>query len=508
MGIRIWLITVLTSSLAYTSLAAPYSSDPLGLPSMTSPPFASVSYTPETIGSARDVYPNDGRAPYFKPEGDIIEGYHIVLFQSGQNLEQHIETIGVDLPAVCEDLFVSMPNLPGYRACMNETLVHDIVRKDPKVQHVEHEIFIQHHEPINRTQPSMDLEMLADPRALKRRWGAIELQDLADWNLALVSRNRKRPTSFPVQGGTYRYPKDAATGVDAYVVNGGVRISHNDIKDFAVHFDSGIDVELSKDRHGRPDGTGPYTKYCKGEKRPRSHMVMDDLKGHGTHVAGILGGRRFGVAKGVTIVNVKVLCGVGNLPTQGSLTGNLVQAFSDILATHVSKKGNPAAFPNFKGSIINISAGMRQLSPVMHWTMNELYTAGIPVVAAADNDNVEENEWQCQQRGVKCVGAMNELYMKVNPSAFGVNVAFTAPGHQIRSLGIQSDTALDALTGSSMATPHITGLGAQVIGENRITSDVENVWTRLHKACVPMVVEGYGNNPRKIPRLINNGVTE
>ena len=107
----------------------------------------------------------------------------------------------------------------------------------------------------------------------------------AGYNLAMIGASGKLP--IPVQSGDYNYVADAGKGVNVYVLDSGIRVSHRLFEGRAINF---------LDQLNSPFALG---------------QDVGDLRGHGTHVAGIIGAKQYGVAPGATVVNVKVHSSAG-----------------------------------------------------------------------------------------------------------------------------------------------------------------------------------------------------
>ncbi|KAF9948132.1 subtilisin-like serine protease, partial [Modicella reniformis] len=156
------------------------------------------------------------------------------------------------------------------------------------------------------------------------------------WGLPRSSQ-RAPLTNFAA---SYLYADAAGAGVTVYIVDTGINAKHKDFEDRAVQ--------------GANFVTGsPNT----------------DENGHGTHVAGTIGGKKYGIAKKVRLVGVKVLDGEGNGSTAGVLSG-----LSWVITDHQKKKGNR--------SVVNMSLGGPK-SKAVNDVAAGLFKAGVAVVAAA-----------------------------------------------------------------------------------------------------------------------------
>ncbi len=230
---------------------------------------------------------------------------------------------------------------------------------------------------------------------------------------------RNRPVS-----GTYTYDATGA-GVTAYIIDTGIRATHQDLAGRVVAGTNTV------------DGT-PSTQDCNG---------------HGTHVAGTVGGTTYGVAKGVSLVAVRVF-GCGNsTPTSAILAG--VE-----WATAHHQPGQPA--------VANMSLG-GGASAALDTAVRGLIADGVSVSIAAGNGNLfgfPVNS--CNQspgrvaEGIT-VGASDQNDAAASFSNYGTCVDLFAPGVNITSDWGTADNATNTISGTSMATPHVVGVTAQYL---------------------------------------------
>lgn len=214
---------------------------------------------------------------------------------------------------------------------------------------------------------------------------------------------------------TYTYNTNGST-VTAYIFDTGVRSDH---------------VELG----GRV--TGGYSVIA-GEPTP------EDGNGHGTHVAGTVGGTTYGVAKSVNIVPVKVLSAAGSGTNAGVIAG-----LDWAIAHHVS---GPA--------VGNMSLG-GGISTALDDAVRRCVTDGIVMAVAAGNSNLNASTASpARVPEAITVGSTTSTDAKSSFSNFGSLIDIHAPGSSITSSYFTSSTALAVLSGTSMATPHVTGAAA------------------------------------------------
>lgn len=239
-------------------------------------------------------------------------------------------------------------------------------------------------------------------------------QSPATWGLDRIDqRNLPLSTSF-----TYA---NTGSGVTAYIIDTGIRFSHNE---FGGRATSGYDSV---------DGGS-----------------ADDCNGHGTHVAGTVGGSTYGVAKGVSLVAVRVLNCSGSGTTSGVIAG-----IDWVTGNHTGTA--PA--------VANMSLG-GSASSALDAAVNRSITDGVAYAVAAGNGNVAgKAQDACKYSPARVsaamtIGATTNTDTKASWSNYGNCVDWFAPGVSITSAWITSDTATNTISGTSMATPHTTGVAA------------------------------------------------
>jgi subtilisin family serine protease len=226
------------------------------------------------------------------------------------------------------------------------------------------------------------------------------------WGLDRIDQ-RNRPLSA-----TYTY-NWTGSGVRAYVIDTGIRTTHTQFGGRASNV---------FDAFG---GNGA------------------DCNGHGTHVAGTIGGSTYGVAKSSLPRGVRVLDCNGSGSTSGVISG-----VDWVTANHIS----PA--------VANMSLG-GGASSALDTSVNNLSNSGVPIAVAAGNSNTDAcTSSPARAANAITVGATTTTDARASFSNFGVCLDLFAPGSGILSSWFTSDTATATLSGTSMASPHVAGVAA------------------------------------------------
>ena len=204
------------------------------------------------------------------------------------------------------------------------------------------------------------------------------------------------------------------SGVTVYIIDSGIRLTH---AEFGGRATSGIDLI---------DGSG------------------EDCRGHGTHVAGTVGGSTYGVAKGVNLVSVRVFDCSG--PSSWSI---VIAAVDWVTANHAPR------------SVANMSLG-GGLTRALNAAVTGSIDAGVVYVAAAGNDDAADacSVSPASTPGAITVAASTKLDARSDFSNVGTCVDLFAPGSAITSAWPWDDAATRTIQGTSMAAPHVAGAAA------------------------------------------------
>ncbi|MGZ8413991.1 MAG: S8 family peptidase [Gemmatirosa sp.] len=217
--------------------------------------------------------------------------------------------------------------------------------------------------------------------------------------------------SLPLSG-TYGYTATGA-GVRVYIIDTGINTTHDDF---------GGRAAISYDATG---GNGV------------------DCNGHGTHVAGTVGGARWGVAKGALLRAVRVFTCSGS-----SATSTIIAGVDWVRLNHV------------KPAVANLSLG-GGLSTATNTAVTNLVNAGVFVAVAAGNSNANAcTTSPASASAVTTVASSTTADAKSSFSNYGSCVDLYAPGSSITSAWIGSRTATNTISGTSMASPHVAGVAA------------------------------------------------
>jgi cerevisin len=257
---------------------------------------------------------------------------------------------------------------------------------------------------------------------------ANELQRNAPWGLARISHRRGLTfSSF----NKYLYDDTAGEGATIYVIDTGINVNHVDFGGRAVW---GVTV---------PDNDQDI-----------------DGNGHGTHVAGTVAGKRYGVSKKSKVVAIKVLRSNGSGTMSDVIKGvEYATEFHIAERDRARRRGVP-----YKGAGANMSLGGGR-SRTLDNVVDSAVDLGLIFAVAAGNDNGDAcNASPAASEKAITVAASTIEDERAWFSNYGPCVDVFAPGKDITSAWIGSRTATNTISGTSMASPHVAGLIAYFLG--------------------------------------------
>jgi len=281
---------------------------------------------------------------------------------------------------------------------------------------------------------------------VERGDGLLDVQVGATWGLDRIDQR-----DLPLDA-SYTYDT-TASNVTAYIVDSGINISHEEFGGRASYGYNFVD----------------------------GNRTAEDCHGHGTHVAGTVGGGTHGVAKGVDLVAVKVLNCENSGTTEGVLAG-----YDWVVKNAV------------KPAVVNVSIG-GSASDAKDAAVRAMVRAGLTVAVSAGNKAVEACEQSpAREPSVITVASTARDDSRPSWSNYGSCVDVFAPGASILSAGIESDTATRTMSGTSMSAPHVTGAAALYVSEHPTATPAQVTKALLDAATAGRVTDAGTGSPNRL----------
>lgn len=373
-------------------------------------PFALAACESTAVNPVTPLDAGADLAPLYSVEGGSGNSY-IVVLNEGANPRSVAAIAGVD-PA-----FVYTAALTGFAATLNQGQL-TALQHNPNVAYIEEDGVAT----------------------------ASATQSNATWGIDRVDQ-RDLPLST-----TYSY-NNTGTGVNAYIIDTGIRTSHSE---FGTRASAVFDA---------------FTDGQNGQ----------DCNGHGTHVAGTVGGNTYGIAKSVKLYAVRVLdCG-----GSGSWSG-VIAGMDWVAANHA------------KPAVANMSLGGSK-STSINDAVKRMTDAGVSVVVAAGNERTDAcRKSPASAPSAITVGATDKTDTRASYSNYGSCLDIFAPGSGITSAWYQSDTQLNTISGTSMASPHTAGVAALYLQSNPGASPASVTNALVANATTGKVGSAGRNSPNRL----------
>lgn len=358
---------------------------------------------------------------------NAIVGSYLVVLKSDSKADVHASAKALTTRYGATHTYVYRSALQGFAAEMPAARAEELAA-DPEVAYVE-----QNHR-VHKAGTQVD----------------------PAWNLDRIDQ-RDRPLDH-----AYTYPTVAAN-VTAYIIDSGIRISHREFGHRARYGPDFIDAD----------------------------SVSEDCSGHGTHVAGVVGGRTFGVAKAVRLVSVRVLDCAGN----GTLAG--IVAGVDWVTAHAAK---PA--------VANVSL-VGPVSQALDDAVAASVASGITYSVAAGNYAEDACEGSpARTRTAITVGATDGTDTRWAQSNVGSCLDIFAPGTDIEAAFNEDDVVTVPSSGTSAAAPHVAGAAALILARHPRATPAAVQARVLARATRGRVVDAGPASPNRLLRVIGRTTTD
>lgn len=276
-------------------------------------------------------------------------------------------------------------------------------------------------------------------------------QSNAPWGLDRIDQS-----ALPLSG-TYTYPDSAGSGVTAYVIDTGVRITHQQISGRASYGYDAVDGDTT----------------------------ASDGNGHGTHVATTIAGSTYGVAKKAKVVAVRVLDNNGSGTTAGVIAG-----IDWVTANHSGP------------SVANLSLG-GGASTALDTAVRNSISSGVTYAVAAGNSSANASSYSpARVTQAITVGATTSTDARAGYSNYGSVLDLFAPGSSITAGWHTSDTATNTISGTSMATPHVAGAAAVYLAGHTSATPAAVASALTSGATTNVVTSPGSGSPNRLLKLV------
>jgi subtilisin family serine protease len=268
--------------------------------------------------------------------------------------------------------------------------------------------------------------------------------EVSSWGLDRIDYNQTTETLDR----SYSYPDSAGAGVRVYVLDTGVLAT---LPGFGGRVLTGFDT-------------------LAGLRTP--HQADRDCNGHGTAVAGVIASATYGVAKGATIVPVRVAdCKGGIVPA------NIVKGIDWIIKNH----------PRGTAGVVNLSIAVGK-TKLVDDAITRLYKANLVSVVSAGNQNIDACRLSPAGASLALtVGSINMNDQRTNTSNFGECVSMYAPGGLITTEG--TNGLPSTRSGTSFSAPHVAGAIALYLSKNPRATAPETIWEITRNGLGGVVID-------------------
>ena len=358
---------------------------------------------------------------FIDDDGVDVRDRHVVLLKPSADLDQHLQYVHASFQT------------DGYEGITHNYSFHDF---KAYAGHF-HSSFVQH------LQNHADVAIV-EPDHIWRPAGIREQTD-AEWGLVSISQKATPKQDDKI----YFYDSSGGTGTFAYVVDSGIQVNHEEFEGRAVRGYNAI--------------------------KPTSKQ-FNDVSGHGTHVAGIIGSKTYGVDKNCQLIAVKVIS------RETSTLSKILDGFEWAVKDIYSQRRKTRA-------VINVSVwGPR--SETFNHAVDASTTKGVTTVVAAGNNKMDAAQKSpASAKSAITVSATDEARAAAEFANWGHVVDLYAPGVKIKSTWIGSNTATQVYSGTSQSSAFVAGLviyfkGLYVLPDSKTTL-MAIMGNAIHDSVIP-----------------------